>query len=179
MIVFLKTSEEAVCDPVSKCEFTWTSNLPTVTASVPEFDTVSNQWQVKVSGSGFTGDSSSVELLINEILQTTVSVTATEAIFTIVDVDSQTLASQKLFFDVGIPEGHSIVEAAMTLTPKLVSVTPNSGSVGGSLITAVVPGAGSSADIVDSTGASICESVQLVSYGVIECKTLAQEIATT
>jgi len=61
----------------------------------------------------------------------------------------------------------------MTLTPKLVSVSPNSGSVGGTLITAVVPGAGSSIDIVDSTGSSVCESVKLVSYGVVECKTLA------
>jgi hypothetical protein len=38
MIVFLKTSEEAVCDPVSKCEFTWTSNLPVVASIDAEFD---------------------------------------------------------------------------------------------------------------------------------------------
>ena len=73
----------------------------------------------------------------------------------------------------GIPEGHSVVEAPLTLTPKLVSISPNSGSIGGTLITAVVPGAGSSADIVDSTGTSICETVQLKSYGIVECKTLA------
>lgn len=65
------------------------------------------------------------------------------------------------------------------MTPKLVSIIPSSGSIGGTLITAVVPGAGSSVDIVDSTGTSICESVQLKSYGVVECKTLAQEIIST
>jgi hypothetical protein len=64
----------------------------------------------------------------------------------------------------------------MTLTPKFVSISPNSGSIGGSLITAVVPGAGSSATIVDSTGASICSTVKLTAYGVIECKTLAKVI---
>jgi hypothetical protein len=31
MIVFLKTSEEAVCDPLSKCKFTWDSFLPELT----------------------------------------------------------------------------------------------------------------------------------------------------
>ena len=31
MIVFLKASEEAECEPRSTCEFTWTSHIPDVT----------------------------------------------------------------------------------------------------------------------------------------------------
>jgi len=38
MVVFLKTSEEAKCDPSSKCKYTYTSTLPTVGAMTPEFD---------------------------------------------------------------------------------------------------------------------------------------------
>jgi hypothetical protein len=179
MIVFLKTSEEAVCDPLSKCEFTWTNTLPTITATNLDWNTASNQWNLRVTGTGFTGDETTTELIIDNVAQTTTSISSTEVIFTITDVSSQTLGSRKVFFDVGIPEGHHYTQAAFTLTPKLVSVSPNSGSIGGSLITAVVQGAGESTDIVDSSGASICESVQLKSYGVIECKTLPQAIPAT
>jgi len=66
------------------------------------------------------------------------------------------------------------------MTPKLVSISPVSGSIGGTLITAAVPGATVSdvVDIVDSTGASICETTRVPSYGVVECKTLAKEITS-
>ena len=84
-----------------------------------------------------------------------------------------------MYFDSGIPEGHHYTQRELILEPKLISVTPNSGSIGGTLVTAVVPGAGPSTDLVDSNGDSICESVSLKSYGVLECKTLPQVIATT
>jgi hypothetical protein len=175
LAVFLKTSEEAECEPRSKCVFTWTAVLPEVTSVDLEFDASTMQWQLKATGTGITGDVSSTELHIFGVAQTTTSVSATEAVFTISDVASQTLNSQKLFFDVGLPDGHALVEASFALTPKLVSVSPNSGSVGGSLITASVPGAtvSDTVSIVDSAGASICESVTVTSYGVVECKTLA------
>ena len=89
------------------------------------------------------------------------------------------MGSRVVYFDSGIPEEHHYTQRAMTVTPKLVSVSPNSGSTGGSLITLNIPGASASTQIVDSSGVSICESVQLKSYGVIECKTLPQIIPTT
>jgi hypothetical protein len=61
-----------------------------------------------------------------------------------------------------------------------VSISPNVGSVGGTVITATVPGAtvtSTGLDIVDADGDSICETVEVVSYGVIECKTKDEEIA--
>ena len=181
MIVFLKTSEEATCEPLSKCKYTWNSFLPNVTAFNLTFDESSYQWQLKASGNDFTGDTSSTELYIANMKQTTTSVSTTEAVFIINNVTSQTLNAQKLYFDVGIPHGHSIVEASYELTPKLVSISPNSGSVGGTVITAQVPGAtvSSTVSIVDSTGASICQSVSVTSYGVVEGKALAQEITST
>ena len=86
-----------------------------------------------------------------------------------------------LYFDVGLPKNHSFIEATFTISPKLVSVSPVSGSVGGSLLTVTVPGAtvADTVDILDSTGASICESTEVTSYGVVQCKTLAQEIPST
>jgi hypothetical protein len=93
MVVFLKTSEEAVCFPYSKCKFTWTSSLPILEASVLSFDESSNEWQLKVTGTDFTGDTSSVELFIEDRVQTTKSISTTEAVFTIVNVTSQTLNS--------------------------------------------------------------------------------------
>ena len=67
MIVFLKTSEEAVCDPVSKCEFTWTSALPLVTKTTLEWDAESYEWQVWVQGTGFTGDETTTQMFIEDV----------------------------------------------------------------------------------------------------------------
>lgn len=99
---------------------------------------------------------------------------------------SQSLASNKLFFTVGLPKNHSIVETPLGITPRLVSVSPRVGSIGGTVITAIVPGAtktmskgiyikkdGSSRSICDGDG-----SATVVSYGVIQCKTKADEIWT-
>ena len=116
--------------------------MPTVTAAEAVFDDATSAWQVKVTGTGFTGDTSSVELYVSEVLQTTSSVSETEALFTVTDVTDLSLTSTKLYFDIGIPEGHSNIESGVTLTPKLVSLSPSSGSVGGTLVTATVPGVG-------------------------------------
>lgn len=73
------------------------------------------------------------------------------------------------------------MEGTFLITPRLVSVSPASGSVGGTLITATVPGATASdtVNLLDSLGVSICESTTVIAYGVVQCKTLAQEIAST
>lgn len=89
------------------------------------------------------------------------------------------MSSNKLYFAVGTPENHTVVEASIEITPQLASISPNVGSVGGTIITATVPGATTSStgiDIVDDSNNSICETVTVTSYGVVECKTLAQVI---
>ena len=76
-----------------------------------------------------------------------------------------------VYFEVGLPENHTLVEAAsLNITPRFVSISPNTGSIGGTLITAVVPGATKTSndiDIQDDLGASICDSVTVLSYGVV------------
>jgi hypothetical protein len=64
-----------------------------------------------------------------------------------------------LFFDVGLPAGHEIIRAGITLEPKFMMITPNSGTPGGTLVQATVPGVGKSTvnlDLVDNTGRTIC-----------------------
>ena len=70
-----------------------------------------------------------------------------------------------VYFDVGTPAGHdTVVDGKLfALTPKLVSVSPNTGSIGGSLLIAQLEGLGEvsgstpSGDLVDmATGNSIC-----------------------
>ena len=63
------------------------------------------------------------------------------------------------------------------MTPKLVSIAPSTGSIGGTMIRANVQGVGTSSklvDLTDSTGASMCESVEIEAYGVVNCFTRKQ-----
>jgi hypothetical protein len=181
MIVFLKTSEEAVCEPKANCVFTWNSFLPELHVVELNFNEADYVWQIRATGIDFSGDTSTTELMIANNKQTTVSQTTTEAVFTISDVQSQVLNSNMLYFDQGLPKNHSLVQTAFSLSPKLVSITPTSGSIGGTLITATVPGATVSdqIDLVDDAGVSICETSTVVSYGIVKCKTIAQELAST
>jgi hypothetical protein len=62
LVVFLKTSEEAACGMADNCKFDFTSTVPTVTSISPEWDASTNTWTIKLSGSGFTGDTTTSEL---------------------------------------------------------------------------------------------------------------------
>lgn len=120
-----------------------------------------------------------MSLEIDSVAQTTTSISTTEAIFTISNVSTQAFANNKLFFEVGLPKNHSLVEASLAITPQFVSISPSSGSVGGTVITAIVPGATKTStdlDIKKVDGDSICESVTVISYGVVECMTKAEVI---
>mmetsp|Transcript_41643 Transcript_41643/g.63613 ORF Transcript_41643/g.63613 Transcript_41643/m.63613 type:complete len:85 (+) Transcript_41643:2985-3239(+) len=81
--------------------------------------------------------------------------------FKITNITKSSLSkdSVSVFFSVGVPNGYDVFSAALSFTQKFTSLSPNSGSVGGSIIRATVPGVGSAdtdIDLVDSTGASIC-----------------------
>lgn len=67
MSVFLKTSEEAVCDPSTNCKYTWTNTLPSLSSYNISFDETSYTWELKAIGTGFTGDTSTVELYIGNV----------------------------------------------------------------------------------------------------------------
>jgi hypothetical protein len=104
------------------------------------------------------------------------------AVFTISDATDLESTDLNLFFPVGIPEGHDLVRAGFTLEPKLMMVTPNSGSNGGTLVQATVPGIGTSTediDLVDETGRTICrEDAKAVEYGLVQCWTRRDKMET-
>jgi len=87
----------------------------------------------------------------------------------------------KVYFDKGNGLGSSVLEAGLTLTPKLSEVSPNAGSAGGSIIAATVQGVGPKTQgvtLVDATGADICDKVTINKYSRVECHTKAQVIAS-
>jgi len=180
MITFLKTSEEAPCHPDDGCKWIYQPPAATLTSASVSFD--GTNWVVTVSGTGFSGDSSTVELFANGIKQETTSVSPTEATFNVVNSQSNSLNGLKLYFPEGTPEAHdSILGDALLMTPKLASFIPNAGSVGGTEVIVSAPGLGfaESSDNVDlvSNGTSICYSKKILSYGVWSCRVFSMEIA--
>lgn len=96
------------------------------------------------------------------------------------------MSNINVYFDVGLPKGYDTIIRAqsLTLSPKLVSISPNSGSLGGSIISATIEGLGPLTDSSDafwkinggtlvnaSTGANICSKVWTSEYGKIKCRT--------
>lgn len=187
LVVFLKTSEEAVCQPDNApCQFNYVANIPEVTDMVTEWDETNLYWTVVVTGTGFTGTPATTELNVAGRPQTTVSVTSTKAIFRVSDINGWTLSNMNVYFDVGLPKGFDTVVRGKSfeLSPRLISVTPNVGSIGGSVLVARVEGLGPLSDTSDAywalhggtlvdnaTGTDICSKVKVRSYGELECIT--------
>lgn len=94
----------------------------------------------------------------------------------------------KLYFDVGTPRYHDTVidGATFELEPRLVSLSIQVGSLGGSLIVARVEGLGQIASTAweqsgvmlanNATGALICQNGSVASYGVVHCLTNGNEV---
>jgi len=122
VVVFLKVSEESPC-VAPNCDFAYTSNIPNISTMQANFDSTANVYNLMVTGTAFTGDTTSTELYIGGKLQQTTEVTATSASFTVTDVSSESMAAAKLYFDVGLPENHAAIAAhGLTLEPKLISL---------------------------------------------------------
>jgi len=140
-----------------------------------EFDAENGKWNVKIVGTGFgSTDDDKADLQIGGVSQKFVSHADTMAVFEITDVKDLVSTDVNLFFPIGIPKGHDLVRAGITLEPKFMSMTPNAGTPGGTLIQAQVPGVGTSTTGLDfynkATGQSICiDNIRIVEYGVIEC----------
>jgi hypothetical protein len=74
------------------------------------------------------------DLQIGGVSQTMKSHSDTMAVFTVTDVQDVASTDLNLFFPIGIPEGHDLVRAGITLEPKLMSITPNVGTPGSTLV---------------------------------------------
>ena len=67
--------------------------------------------------------------------------------------------TMNLYLGVGIPEGYTELDAGISFEPKLLSLSTNTGSSNGSLITAVIKGVGINDKVTlvnDSTGDDFC-----------------------
>jgi hypothetical protein len=143
-----------------------------------EFDVETGKWEVKITGTGLrdaadSGDMSDLQL--NGKSQTIKSHSDTMAVFTVDEVTALTTTDVDLFFPVGIPAGNDLVKAGITVEPKLMMISPNVGTPGGTLIRATVPGVGTSMtglDLIDASGRTVCkDDAKVVSYGILECWT--------
>ena len=96
-------------------------------------------------------------------------------------LDSETANAVSIYFPDGFPTGYASV-TTVAVTPTLVSISPSSGSAGGTLLTITGTGIGSKTKdltLVDSTGTDVCASVSITSYGTFTCMTKAMEILQT
>jgi hypothetical protein len=153
--------------------------VPKVTAAVTEYDASTKAWKIKATGTGFTGTKDTVKLVVGGIQQVTDSISETEIVFTITNVTSSVLTNVKLYFDIGLPEGNELLNANLALSMKPESITPSTGSVGGHLITMVVPGAVKNTqglNLVDKDLKELCSSVSIPEYGKLLCWTNAIEV---
>jgi hypothetical protein len=69
-----------------------------------------------------------------------------------------------LYVTEGVPEGYEIISSGVEFEPKLLSVSPNEGSVAGSTIYAAIAGVGldiADATLVDIDGNDICLSAAI------------------
>ena len=70
---------------------------------------------------------------------------------------------------------------SVTVVPTLVSISPASGSAGGTLLTVTGTGFGSSTtglNLEHATGGDICDEVTILGYGSFTCLTKAMEIVS-
>jgi hypothetical protein len=186
VLVFLKLSEEAVgnCSGTD-CLFTWLTPKHEVTGVEVTSNVAGDQIITITSDSAnlFIDDTAEeVELWLDGVAQQTDSVNAGVAVFTVTDMLSTSTSDVKLLSGEGYSSTAS-VEAigTITLAPKLMSVAPEVGSIGGSVIT--VTGSGFGTGTADlglydaSTSTSICASTTVVSYGVFTCVTNTVEVS--
>jgi hypothetical protein len=176
----MKTSEEAQCtDPT--CKWTYSGTVPTVSGIATSFDSTTNKWIATVTGQGIQGTSANVDLFVQGVKQETLSVSSTEAKFKIIEMLDVSSKNISFYTQDGLPKDHSTIQTAgVTLTPKLVSISPNSGSISGTIIIANVEGVGKKTtglELVDSNGDSICLRLKITAYASLECLTVAKEIA--
>ena len=73
LMVFLKLSEEAVCETADGvCDFTWLqgNNIPSLISYTVDWSSTINEYQVTLIGTGFPTDSSQIIFLVDGNVQT-------------------------------------------------------------------------------------------------------------
>jgi len=135
---------------------------------------------VTVAGTGFAvGDVANTELWIDGKKQQTVDVQASSATFEVIDVLTTSSSDIKFYTAEGLPTGEI---ASQSFTPALVSVSPQTGSSGGTLLTVRGVGFGTATADVNlyhaASNQNICSIVEVTAYGTFTCQTIAVTIAS-
>ena len=168
----MRASEDAEDD--GDLMFEYAAPLGTLTGLASEFDAATNTQVITATGSGFPDTPEAISLYVDSVLQDTLEVSEGEATFTVADMLDETSTDVRIYFEDGLPTGYDSF-TSITFEPTLVSISPSSGSSGGTLITATGTGFGANtADVnlvLDSTGEEICESVSISGYGSFACLT--------
>lgn len=94
------------------------------------------------------------------------------------DIAKSTGNVVKIYFPDGLPTDYAKVKT-VAVTPNMISVSPSSGSAGGTLITVTGTGFGTqtaNVKLVDSSDADVCQTLTITGYGKFTCLTKAVEI---
>ena len=180
VMTFLRTQEEAQNEVSNIFEFA--EPLSTVSALTAAFDEATNTQVLTLTGTSMGTTPADIKMTVDGVELTTLTATDTEATFTLAGLKSESANKVEIRFPDGFPTGFDTV-ATIATTANLVSISPATGSAGGTLLTVTGTGFG-----VDTTGvtlvktaddADVCETVTMTGYGTFTCMTKAEEILDT
>ena len=157
--------------------------LAALTSYSVDFDSTLEDYVLTLVGAGFgatAGDNT--EFTIDGMDQVILSANDTVLEVQITSMFDSSSLNIDFYLPIGIPEGTDdlMYNVGITLTPQFLSITPNTGSPAGTLITASVKGVGNmtqNVTLITADGTNLCQSVVIPSYGIVECITLAATIA--
>lgn len=157
VIAFAATYEESNCMLANNCLFTFlaAADLPEVTGFTVEFDASTYDYQITVSGTGFTDAANQIDFMLAGEKQTVLSATSTDVVINVDSVKAGLEASKMdLYFAVGIPNGYTELLEGATFMPKLIELSVNTISEAGSTIQATIKGVGieDGVTLVDAAG---------------------------
>lgn len=157
LIVFLRTSEEATCTYVRaeeapnvitpNCNYVFVEPSATVTGVETGYDETQDAHLVTLTGSGFDGPASATELIIDGIVAECISLLPNQAIFKITNLKYTVPQDVQLYFEEGVPNGLEVVQTGLSFEPAFISLTPNTGSAGGTRVKISVTGLGTEDEI--------------------------------
>jgi hypothetical protein len=149
-----------------------------VTDIQTSFDTESLTTKAVVSG---TGLAQSAELWIDGEEMTLDSLTETEATFTITYIEGIESNDVQIYFADGSSEESA--SYSISVVPSLLTVSPSTGSAGGSLIHVTGSGFGPQTEglnlVRTSSSTNLCQTVTITAYGAFDCLTVTGDVDAT
>ena len=177
VLTFLGTSEEA--ENLVDNTFEFMTPVAEITAMTNAFDASTNTQVITLEGTGLGTDTAEIEFYIDGVVQTVLEAADTSATITITDMLDEYSSDVQIYFPDGLPTGYSDF-ASVSVVPTLVSISPSTGSSGGTLITVTGTGFGANTEGINLThgpsGTDICLEVNVIGYGTFTCLTTAMEI---